>query len=82
VQDGKARRLRVKIAPGSDGTHPQVPISEGLVAGATVLTLRGAEPNEGQLVAMPSAGVGAGAGAPASATPVNAATVAPAAVKS
>ena len=55
VQDGKATRKRVKITTNSDATNPLVPVAEGLVAGATVLTLRGVEPNEGQPVTMPGA---------------------------
>ena len=55
VQDGKARRVRVKVAPSSDNANPQVPITAGVAAGALVLTLRGTEPNEGQLVALPGA---------------------------
>lgn len=55
VQDGKAARKRVKITPNSDESNPLVPIAEGLVAGTTVLTLRGVEPNEGQPVSMPGA---------------------------
>lgn len=55
VNDGKAARRRVKIAASSDETNPSVAIAEGLVAGSTVLTLRGAEPNEGQSVSLPGA---------------------------
>ena len=55
VQDGKAARKRVKITANSDASNPLVPIAEGLVAGTTVLTLRGVEPNEGQPVSMPGA---------------------------
>ena len=55
VQDGKAAKKRVKITPNNDESNPLVPIAEGLVAGATVLTLRGVEPNEGQSVSMPGA---------------------------
>ncbi len=55
VQDGKAVRKRVKITANSDDSNPLVPIAEGLVAGATVLTLRGVEPNDGQPVSMPGA---------------------------
>ena len=55
VQDGKAAKKRVKITPNSDQSNPLVPIAEGLVAGATVLTLRGVEPNDGQPVSMPGA---------------------------
>jgi RND family efflux transporter MFP subunit len=55
VQEGKAARKRVKITPNSDESNPLVPIAEGLVAGATVLTLRGVEPNDGQPVTLPGA---------------------------
>jgi len=55
VQDGKAAKRRVKIAPNSNDSNPLVPIADGLVAGATVLTLRGVEPNDGQPVSMPGA---------------------------
>lgn len=55
VQDGKAVKKRVKVMPGSDNANPLLPVAEGLVAGANVLTLRGVEPNEGQSVAMPGA---------------------------
>ena len=66
VQDGKAARKRVKITPNSDESNPLVPIAEGLVAGTTVLTLRGVEPNEGQPVSMPGAAPGV---APAATVP-------------
>ena len=55
VQDGKAARKRVTITANSDAANPLVPIAEGLVAGARVLTLRGVEPNDGQPVSMPGA---------------------------
>ena len=55
VQDNKAIRKRVKIATNSDGANPLVPVTEGLVVGATVLTLRGVEPNDDQPVLMPGA---------------------------
>ena len=55
IQDGKAARKRVTITANSDAANPLVPIAEGLVAGATVLTLRGVEPNDGQPVSMPGA---------------------------
>ena len=55
VQDGKAVKKRVKIAPDSSDSSPLLPVAEGLVAGASVLTLRGVEPNEGQPVTMPGA---------------------------
>ena len=55
IQDGKAARKRVKIAANSDESNPLVPIADGLVVGATVLTLRGVEPNDGQPVLMPGA---------------------------
>ncbi len=67
VQDGKAAKKRVKISPNSDEANPMVPIAEGLAAGATVLTLRGVEPNDGQRVTLPSA-------APSLAAPPSAAT--------
>ena len=53
VQDNKAIRKRVKIAANSDAANPLVPVTEGLVVGATVLTLRGVEPNDEQPVQMP-----------------------------
>ena len=55
VQDGKAVKKRVKVALGSSDANPLLPVAEGLVAGAIVLTLRGVEPNEGQPVMMPGA---------------------------
>lgn len=55
VQDGKAVKRRVKVAPDSSDSNPLLPVTEGLVAGANVLTLRGVEPNEGQSVTMPGA---------------------------
>ena len=55
VQDNKALRKRVKLAPSADETNPLVPVAEGVTAGSTILTLRGAEPNDGQAVAMPGA---------------------------
>lgn len=60
VQDGKAKKARVKLGALSGDN---VAITEGLNAGAKVLTLRGAEPNEGQTVTLPSAA------APTAATP-------------
>ena len=66
VKDGKAARKRVKITANSDESNPLVPIAEGLVAGTTVLTLRGVEPNEGQPVSMPGAAAGV---APAATVP-------------
>lgn len=55
VQDGKAAKKRVKIDANNDASNPLVPIIDGLVVGATVLTLRGVEPNDGQAVSMPGA---------------------------
>lgn len=55
VRDAKAAKVRVKIEANSDATNPLVPIADGLSAGATVLTLRGVEPNDGQSVSMPGA---------------------------
>ena len=65
VNDNKAQKVRVKLDASADAANAIVPISDGLVAGATVLTLRGAEPNEGQSVLMPGA---APATVPAAAT--------------
>ncbi len=67
VQNSKAVKIRVKIASKSDGSNPLVPIADGLLAGATVLTLRGVEPNDGQPVSMPGA-----VSAPAAAPPATA----------
>ncbi len=67
VQNNKAMRKRVKIADGSDPANPLLPVSEGLVAGSIVLTLRGVEPNDEQPVLMPGA-------APAPAPPATGAT--------
>jgi membrane fusion protein, multidrug efflux system len=69
VLDNKATRKRVKIAINSDEANPLAPISEGLAAGATVLTLRGVEPNEGQSVLMPGATPAAPAAPAKPATP-------------
>ena len=55
VQGGKAVKTRVKLAPGTLDANPLLAVTEGLVAGANVLTLRGVEPNEGQSVTMPGA---------------------------
>ena len=55
VQDGKAVKRRVKVALDSSDSNPLLPVTEGLVVGANVLTLRGVEPNEGQSVTMPGA---------------------------
>jgi len=55
VQDGKAVKKRVKLAPGALDANPLLAVTEGLVAGANVLTLRGVEPNDGQSVTMPGA---------------------------
>jgi len=72
VQDGKAAKRRIKIATGDDDANPLVRVTEGVNSGATVLTLRGAEPNEGQMVAMPGTSAApvatsTGAAAPAAA---------------
>jgi RND family efflux transporter MFP subunit len=74
VRDNKAQRTRVKLKSGSDETNPLVPVAEGLTAGVTVLTLRGAEPNDGQQVSMPGAaapvaGAAGETGAPGSTAP-------------
>lgn len=55
VRDGKAQKTRVKLAIGADESNPLVAVTDGVEAGATVLTLRGVEPNEGQSVLMPGA---------------------------
>ncbi len=55
VRDSKAQKSRVKLAIGTDESNPLVPVTDGVEAGATVLTLRGVEPNEGQSVLMPGA---------------------------
>ena len=55
VQDNKAQKVRVKLAVGADESNPLVPVTDGVALGATVLTLRGVEPNEGQSVTMPGA---------------------------
>jgi RND family efflux transporter MFP subunit len=72
VQDGKAQRARVKLKAGSDDANPLVPIAEGLARGATVLTLRGAEPSDGQQVSIPAAAAPVAGAAPASAAPATA----------
>ena len=64
VRDNKAQKARVKLAIGADESNPLVPVTDGVAAGATVLTLRGVEPNEGQSVLMP----GTSAVAPTAAT--------------
>ena len=53
VQDNKAQKVRVKLVVGADESNPMVPVTDGVAVGATVLTLRGVEPNEGQSVSMP-----------------------------
>lgn len=78
VQDSKAQRKRVKLKTGNDDSNPLVPVAEGLAAGVTVLTLRGAEPNEGQPVSMPGAVAAPVAGAAAPTAPA-AGSAAPAA---
>ena len=65
VQDNTARKVRVKLAVGADESNPLVPVTDGVAVGATVLTLRGVEPNEGQSVLMPGAAVAPTASAPA-----------------
>ncbi len=55
VRDNKAQTVRVKLAIGADESNPLVPVTDGVAVGATVLTLRGVEPNEGQSVVMPGA---------------------------
>ena len=74
VRDNKAQKARVKLAIGTDESNPLVPVTDGVSVGATVLTLRGVEPNEGQSVVMPGA-----VAAPAS-TPSVSVVPAPAAV--
>ncbi len=61
VQDNKAQKVRVKLAVGADESNPLVPVTDGIAVGATVLTLRGVEPNEGQTVLMPGAAPSASA---------------------
>jgi membrane fusion protein, multidrug efflux system len=53
VENNTAKTKRIKLAPSADTANALVPVAEGVNAGATVLTLRGAEPNEGQAVKMP-----------------------------
>ncbi len=65
VQDGKAKKIRVKLGATSG---ENVAVADGLAVGAKVLTLRGAEPNEGQLVTLPSAASSAPAAAGAATT--------------
>ena len=66
VQDNKAQKKRVTLAANADAANAMVPVADGLIAGTTVLTLRGIEPNEGQAVTLP--GATAAAVAPAAAT--------------
>jgi membrane fusion protein, multidrug efflux system len=69
VRDNKAQKSRVKLAVSADGSNPLVPVTDGVAAGATVLILRGVEPNEGQPVLMPGASSAPGpVSAPAAAT--------------
>ncbi|MGL4232758.1 MAG: efflux RND transporter periplasmic adaptor subunit [Casimicrobium sp.] len=68
VQDGKTARVRVKIVD-TDSSSEQVAIDSGLAANSQVLLLRGAEPREGQVVAMPGAAVPPAATTPAAVTP-------------
>lgn len=74
VQDNKAQKVRVKLAVGADPSNPLVPVTDGVAVGATVLTLRGVEPNEGQSVLMPGASAAASA-APSSSVPATPAAV-------
>ncbi len=71
VRDNKAQKARVKLAIGADESNPLISVTDGVEAGATVLTLRGVEPNEGQSVSMPGA---ASAAAPAAPTAVTSAS--------
>ncbi len=64
VRDNKAQKARVKLAIGADEANPLVPVTDGVDAGTTVLTLRGVEPNEGQSVALPGAPAAAALPAP------------------
>jgi membrane fusion protein, multidrug efflux system len=54
VENNTAKTKRVKLAPSADTSNALVPIADGVSVGATVLTLRGAEPSEGQAVTMPA----------------------------
>ncbi len=54
VENNTAKTKRIKLAPTADTSNALVPIADGVGVGATVLTLRGAEPNEGQAVTMPA----------------------------
>ena len=74
VQDNTARKVRVKLAVGADESNPLVPVTDGVAVGATVLTLRGVEPNEGQSVMMPGAAVAPTASAPATPAAVTSAS--------
>ena len=53
VDANKAQRRRIKLASSADTNNALVPVAEGIVNGTIVLTLRGAEPNDGQAVVMP-----------------------------
>ena len=68
VQDNKAQKVRVKLAVGADQSNPLVPVTDGVAVGATVLTLRGVEPNEGQSVLMPGAPTARAPATPAAVT--------------
>ena len=76
VRDNKAQKARVKLAVGADESNPLVPVTDGVAVGATVLTLRGVEPNEGQSVSMPGAPAAASAAPTASAPATSAAVTA------
>jgi membrane fusion protein, multidrug efflux system len=54
VENNTAKTKRIKLAPSADTSNALVPIADGVSVGATVLTLRGAEPSEGQAVTMPA----------------------------
>ena len=77
VRDNKAQKVRVTLAVGADQSNPIVPVTDGVAVGATVLTLRGVEPNEGQSVLMPGA---AATSAASSAAPTATAPATPAAI--
>jgi membrane fusion protein, multidrug efflux system len=78
VENNTAKTKRIKLAPSADTSNALVPIADGVAVGATVLTLRGAEPNEGQAVTMPAP---ATAALPAPAAPAPATSVAAPATK-
>ncbi len=79
VENNTAKTKRIKLAPTADTSNALVPIADGVGVGATVLTLRGAEPSEGQAVTMPASA--AAVAAPAAPTASTAASVAAPATK-